>query len=350
MKINGVDYTIKSGREKGTGNDAIKITAKKGSNTTTISIYAGANNKYEATDRIETFGTLALNREFITSILEKINEKSNDELDDVSIDRPEDSVSSFVASNIRKQNSNPFITMSQLLSEANGSAKKQREAAKTAKNVKLNEKNLKNLGFSDEQTKMILKLIKTLDNETKNAIMQKMVEISNSMNDEYYEIDEEIQKVFQKVFLYSKRNIAEIASINGVIYSELKSNTGNNEKLVKDTITKLTPYNILETWKNFNYSGDTSITNIAQALADDFNDTPEVISPAYKHILECITKRAEILGIELNDSKLINATTMCSGLTESSADDYYVEGARDALKALIWDLNAKEKSLKDNLN
>ena len=57
-----------------------------------------------------------------------------------------------------------------------------------------------------------------------------------------------------------------------------------------------------------------------------------------------------MLGIKLDESKLNNAVIMCSGLTKSSADDYYVEGARDALKALIWDLNAKEDSLKNNLD
>ena len=60
MKINGVTYSLKSGKDS-SNNDAVKVVAKKGNKMATISIYAGSNNIYESTDKIKVTGTLPLN-------------------------------------------------------------------------------------------------------------------------------------------------------------------------------------------------------------------------------------------------------------------------------------------------
>ena len=119
---------------------------------------------------------------------------------------------------------------------------------------------------------------------------------------------------------------------------------GTDDDLLKATIKDyVTKENIVDIWNYF--EKDTYDGDLLTYIYYDCNDSIETIKDTFTNILTCIKERATYLGIKLDASNLANAQTNMNTL---NSDDDSIANAKGAIYALINDLRAKEKEIRNS--
>ncbi len=207
------------------------------------------------------------------------------------------------------------------------------------------------MGFNDEEAKNIVAAL----NSTKvdKGIKDKIITILTSVNINDPNKMTELKKAAAIAYKVTKTDKSSGARLQGFLYNELANFTNSSKETIQQSfIDQLTPENIVELYDGFHYYSDRGyfmsekeIKDPCHALMDDFNDTPEVLTPAFKKILECIIKRAEKMGIVLSQNTLDIANRNLGALTEESVEDKFAWTAGWAFGELIKEIKKKEAEL-----